>query len=59
MLSLAVEPMTSPHIFHDVSQIFLSPQIGAVTSDSYINMGVGGAKNVLNALSKAVQAITD
>lgn len=57
--SFAVEPMTSPHIFHGVPQIFLSPHIGGVTSDAYINMGVGAAKNVLNALSTEAQSITD
>jgi D-3-phosphoglycerate dehydrogenase len=56
--SFAVEPMTAPHIFQGVPRIFLSPHIGGVTSDAYINMGVGAAKNVLAVLSKVSQAIS-
>lgn len=48
--SFAVEPMTSPHIFHNHPGFLLSPHIGGVTSDAYINMGVAAAKNTLTAL---------
>ena len=51
--SFAVEPMTAPHIFHNAPHILLSPHIGGVTSDAYINMGVGAARNVLDALAQA------
>lgn len=51
--SFAVEPMTAPHPFHGVANILLSPHIGGVTSDAYINMGVGAARNVLDVLSQA------
>ncbi len=51
--SFAVEPMTAPHIFHHAPHILLSPHIGGVTSDAYINMGVGAARNVLDALAQA------
>jgi D-3-phosphoglycerate dehydrogenase len=50
--SFAVEPMTAPHIFHQVAHIILSPHIGGVTGDAYINMGVGAARNVLDALTQ-------
>jgi D-3-phosphoglycerate dehydrogenase len=53
--SFALEPIISPHIFQGVPQILLSPHIGGVTSDAYINMGVGAAQNVLNVLSKSLQ----
>jgi D-3-phosphoglycerate dehydrogenase len=56
--SFAVEPMTAPHIFQGVPQIFLSPHIGGVTSDAYINMGVGAAKNMLAVLSKVSQPVS-
>jgi len=49
--SFAQEPMTAHHIFQGVPQIFLSPHIGGVTSDAYINMGVGAANNVLEVLN--------
>ncbi len=49
--SFAVEPMTVPHSFHNAPHIILSPHIGGVTGDAYINMGVGAARNVLDALT--------
>jgi D-3-phosphoglycerate dehydrogenase / 2-oxoglutarate reductase len=48
--SFAVEPMTAPHPFHGERNIVLSPHIGGVTSDAYVNMGVGAARNVLQVL---------
>jgi len=48
--SFAVEPMTAPHPFHGERNIILSPHIGGVTRDAYINMGVGAAKNVIAVL---------
>ncbi len=49
--SFAVEPMTAPHPFHGEPRITLSPHIGGVTSDAYVNMGVGAAKNALAVLA--------
>jgi D-3-phosphoglycerate dehydrogenase len=54
--SFAVEPMTAPHPFHKVPGIVLSPHIGGVTSDAYVNMGVGAARNVLDVLAQPVAA---
>ena len=51
--SFATEPMTAPHPFHHVPHIILSPHIGGVTGDAYINMGVGAARNVLDVLAQA------
>lgn len=51
--SFAVEPMTAPHPFHNAPHIILSPHIGGVTSDAYVNMGVGAARNVLDVLAQA------
>jgi D-3-phosphoglycerate dehydrogenase len=51
--SFAVEPMTAPHSFHGQPGFILSPHIGGVTSDAYINMGVASAKNTLAALAAA------
>jgi D-3-phosphoglycerate dehydrogenase len=48
--SFALEPMTAPHPFHGAPNIILSPHIGGVTGDAYINMGVGAARNVLAVL---------
>ncbi len=54
--SFAVEPMTVPHPFHGVANILLSPHIGGVTSDAYVNMGLGAARNVLDVLAQPVAA---
>ncbi len=50
--SFAVEPMTAGHPFQGEPNIILSPHIGGVTSDAYINMGVGAARNVLAVLAE-------
>ena len=50
--SFAVEPMAAPHPFHGEPNIILSPHIGGVTSDAYVNMGLGAAKNVLAVLAE-------
>ena len=54
--SFAVEPMTAPHPFHNAPHILLSPHIGGVTSDAYINMGVGAARHVLDVLGVLAKA---
>jgi D-3-phosphoglycerate dehydrogenase len=54
--SFAVEPMTNPHPFHGEPNIILSPHIGGVTGDAYVNMGVAAARNVLAALEGTTQA---
>ena len=54
--SFAVEPMTAPHAFHGEPNIVLSPHIGGVTGDAYINMGVGAAQNVLAVLAESTSA---
>ena len=51
--SFAVEPMQAPHPFHGQANIILSPHIGGVTRDAYVNMGVGAARNVLAVLEAA------
>ena len=54
--SFAMEPMTAPHPFHGEPRIILSPHIGGVTGDAYVNMGVGAAKNVLAVLEQRAVA---
>ncbi|SEL41648.1 D-3-phosphoglycerate dehydrogenase [Variovorax sp. YR750] len=50
--SFAVEPMTPGHPFQGEKNIVLSPHVGGVTSDAYVNMGVGAARNLLEVLSR-------
>jgi len=54
--SFAVEPMTAGHPFQGEPNIVLSPHIGGVTSDAYVNMGVGAARNVLAVLESTPAA---
>ena len=54
--SFAVEPMTAGHPFQGQERIVLSPHIGGVTSDAYVNMGVGAVKNLLAVLAQRATA---
>jgi D-3-phosphoglycerate dehydrogenase len=54
--SFAVEPMAPGHPFHGEPNIILSPHIGGVTGDAYVNMGVGAARNVLAVLAASTAA---
>lgn len=54
--SFAVEPMVAAHPFHGEPNIILSPHIGGVTADAYVNMGVGAARNLLAVLQADAQA---
>ena len=49
--SFAVEPMTAGHAFQSEPGFILSPHIGGVTSDAYVNMGTAAARNVLDVLA--------
>lgn len=54
--SFAVEPMTAGHPLQGQERIVLSPHIGGVTSDAYVNMGVGAVKNLLAVLAQRATA---
>ncbi|HSV33914.1 MAG TPA: NAD(P)-dependent oxidoreductase [Ramlibacter sp.] len=48
--SFAVEPMVQGHPFQDEPGFILSPHIGGVTSDAYVNMGVAAARNARSVI---------
>ncbi|MET0964671.1 MAG: hydroxyacid dehydrogenase [Noviherbaspirillum sp.] len=48
--SFQVEPMVAGHPFHGIDNLTLSPHIGGVTGDAYVNMGVAAARNALEIL---------
>lgn len=50
--SFAVEPMIAGHPFQHQPGFILSPHIGGVTSDAYVNMGLGAARNALAVLNR-------
>jgi D-3-phosphoglycerate dehydrogenase len=52
--TFAVEPFAAPHPFQHEPGFTLSPHIGGVTGDAYVNMGVGAAKNVVGVVGATV-----
>ena len=50
--SFAVEPMPVPHPFRNQPRLILSPHIGGVTHDAFVNMGVGAARNILEVMAQ-------
>jgi len=50
------EPLAAGHIFSGVPNAILTPHIGGVTSDAYVNMGTAAARNVLTVLSESKTA---
>ena len=48
--SFAVEPMVQGHPFQNEAGIILSPHIGGVTSDAYVNMGVAAVRNLRSVI---------
>jgi len=54
--SFAVEPMAAGHPFQHQSGFILSPHIGGVTSDAYVNMGLSAARNALAVLNRTAKA---
>lgn len=49
--SFAVEPMVQGHPFQKQPGFILSPHVGGVTSDAYVNMGVASARNLLEVVA--------
>ncbi len=52
--AFAQEPPPQDHPFFGHPRLVLSPHIGGVTSDAYVNMGVAAANNILAALGSEV-----
>jgi len=50
--SFAVEPMAPGHPFHGQPGLVLSPHIGGVTGDAYVNMGLAAVKNAFEVLAR-------
>jgi D-3-phosphoglycerate dehydrogenase len=50
--SFQVEPAPADHPFFGHPKLTLSPHIGGVTGDAYINMGVAAAKNALAVIQR-------
>ncbi len=48
--SFAVEPLAANNVFKGQPGFVLSPHIGGVTSDAYVNMGTAAARNVRSVI---------
>lgn len=46
------EPLVGEHQYRDVPNTTLSPHVGGVSEDAYVNMGLAAARNVLEVLGK-------
>lgn len=51
------EPLQGEHAWRNVPGVVLSPHVGGVTADAYVNMGVAAARNVLAALAAPAPAV--
>lgn len=49
--SFTSEPLVGHHQYRNAANAILSPHIGGVTEDAYVNMGVGAARNILEVLA--------
>jgi D-3-phosphoglycerate dehydrogenase len=47
------EPLVGEHHYRGVPNTILSPHVGGVSEDAYVNMGIAAANNVLAVLEKA------
>ena len=47
------EPLVGEHRYRDVPNTILTPHIGGVSEDAYVNMGTAAARNVLEVLERA------
>ncbi len=50
--SFESEPPPADHLLRNAPNLVMSPHIGGVTSDAYVNMGVAAVKNIIDALQK-------
>jgi D-3-phosphoglycerate dehydrogenase len=54
--AFATEPLVGEHAFKSVPNVVLSPHVGGVSQDAYVNMGLAAARNVLDVLSQPPSA---
>lgn len=50
------EPLVGEHAWRAVERTVLTPHVGGVSEDAYVNMGLGAARNVLAVLASAPAA---
>ncbi len=47
------EPPAADHLLRNTPNLVMTPHIGGVTGDAYVNMGIAAANNVIEALGQA------
>ncbi len=52
------EPPPPEHLLRNVTNLVMTPHVGGVTRDAYVNMGVAAARNILAELQTADSART-
>jgi D-3-phosphoglycerate dehydrogenase len=57
--SFTPEPLVGEHPYRSVDNAILSPHIGGVSEDAYVNMGVAAAQNVLAVLRSGQKSKED
>lgn len=51
--SFEIEPPPREHLLRNVTNLIMTPHIGGVTKDAYVNMGIAAARNILAELQTA------
>ena len=49
--SFTPEPLVGDHQYRNAPNAILTPHVGGVSEDAYVNMGVGAARNILDVLA--------
>jgi len=49
--SFTPEPLVGDHQYRNAANVILTPHVGGVSEDAYVNMGVGAARNILDVLA--------
>jgi D-3-phosphoglycerate dehydrogenase / 2-oxoglutarate reductase len=50
--SFETEPPPKDHLLRNVKNLIMTPHVGGVTGDAYINMGIAAARNILEELKE-------
>ena len=49
--SFTPEPLVGDHAYRSAANVILTPHVGGVSEDAYVNMGLGAARNILEVLA--------
>ena len=55
--SFTPEPLVGDHQYRNAANVILTPHVGGVSEDAYVNMGVGAARNILEVLAAESVAV--